>query len=1132
MRYALTALLMILLVAGSIWARDNGDQIPGLDPDRISLSQQAFQNLKANHVSLRAYEVGPRISRLYGTSFGSGSSPLAVAEQFRQEKSAVFGVTPEELVPGSLTLEKHVSQPVMLNKETGAYKFTLHYYSQYRDDLPVFKSELRLLMRNEPGYPLVLAVSTLRDLGDYIPDKSRAVGYSLAAEQAARSSEPGLEEFTEQEAVIWAGVEDELAKPRVAVKFEGSSDFPERFLFVADPVTGEILYKENLIIFENVHGTVSGLATQGSGAEHCGEEEAQIMPHARVTADGNTVYTDSAGYYEFTNPLPRDVVVVSELWGQWFRVFDYAGNEIADSGTPTHSGLVDFLHNEFNTESARAQVNAYIEANVVRDFALVQNPAYPSLQNTDFPVTVNRTDGYCPGNAWYSPSEESINFCLAGGSYPNTAWSSVIYHEYGHHLINKAGSGQGQYGEGMADCISLLILEESGIGFGFFGPCDQPLRQADNTYQYPCSGGIHDCGQLLSGCVWSTHNELMITEPDDYMEILANLTVNSILLHTGDLITPQITIDFLTLDDNDTLLDNGTPHYYEIAAGFGAHNMDAPDLVPLLFDYPDGLPVMLTPDQDTTFTVVVSGQTGADPEPGTGMLHYQLDGGSVVSVPMTETTPNTYLATLPGSPCLTKIDFYFSANQQGGGTVYNPSPGNVFSAVVATNTAVAFEDDFETDQGWSVSGGQWARGVPTGGGGEYGNPDPNTGHNEPSVMAYNLNGDYANSMPEYHVTSPAIDCSDMANTYVTFWRWLNVEQPSYDHAYLRVSNNGSTWTTVWENSETITDNSWAEYTYDVSDVADGQSTVYIRFTMGTTDVGWRYSGWNVDDLQVSGFQCSTDPDSDGDGIPTVDDNCPTVYNPLQEDVDGDFVGDACDNCVTVSNNNQLDIDDDLVGDVCDNCPTVANADQNDIDSDTFGDACDNCPAEPNSDQADSDSDSVGDVCDNCPADANTDQADGDTDTIGDECDNCPTVANLNQDDVDTDDVGDVCDNCPDNANTDQANNDTDVYGNVCDNCPDVDNPDQADTDSDGIGDACCCVGTRGNCDGIIGPSGEIDVNDLSALVDYLFKSGPDMGCPDEGNVDGQDGPSGPSDVNDLTYLVDYLFNGGPPPPDC
>jgi len=98
-----------------------------------------------------------------------------------------------------------------------------------------------------------------------------------------------------------------------------------------------------------------------------------------------------------------------------------------------------------------------------------------------------------------------------------------------------------------------------------------------------------------------------------------------------------------------------------------------------------------------------------------------------------------------------------------------------------------------------------------------------------------------------------LDCAGLTGVELSFRRWLNVEQPSYDHAYLRVSNNGSTWTTLWQNTEEITDSSWSQFTYDISTIADGQATVYLRWTMGTTDGSWQYSGWNIDDVTVSGF---------------------------------------------------------------------------------------------------------------------------------------------------------------------------------------------------------------------------------------------------------------------------------------
>lgn len=167
--------------------------------------------------------------------------------------------------------------------------------------------------------------------------------------------------------------------------------------------------------------------------------------------------------------------------------------------------------------------------------------------------------------------------------------------------------------------------------------------------------------------------------------------------------------------------------------------------------------------------------------------------------------------------------------------------------------------DMSTDPGWTVEG-LWAYGVPAGAGGDdYGNADPAAGHTGSNVYGYNLAGDYPADLPETHLTSTAFDCSDLAQVSVKFWRHLNVEQPSYDHAYLRVSTDGVTWTDVWQNTAEVVDSSWTEVEYDISNIADGQATVYLRWTMGETDGGWEYSGWNIDDVEVWGLETTETP---------------------------------------------------------------------------------------------------------------------------------------------------------------------------------------------------------------------------------------------------------------------------------
>lgn len=173
--------------------------------------------------------------------------------------------------------------------------------------------------------------------------------------------------------------------------------------------------------------------------------------------------------------------------------------------------------------------------------------------------------------------------------------------------------------------------------------------------------------------------------------------------------------------------------------------------------------------------------------------------------------------------------------------------------------------NMDTNPGWTNQG-QWAWGLPTGGGGEYGNPDPTSGHTGARVYGYNLSGDYANYLSETHLTTTAIDCSRLSEVSLKFWRWLGVERSTYDHAYVRVSTNGTTWATIWENPDTATeDGSWVLQEFDLSAIADNQPTVYVRWTMGSTDGGWRYCGWNIDDVEIWGLPRMGNGDADDDG---------------------------------------------------------------------------------------------------------------------------------------------------------------------------------------------------------------------------------------------------------------------------
>jgi len=209
-------------------------------------------------------------------------------------------------------------------------------------------------------------------------------------------------------------------------------------------------------------------------------------------------------------------------------------------------------------------------------------------------------------------------------------------------------------------------------------------------------------------------------------------------------------------------------------------------------------------------------------------------------------------------------NFTFKANDGG----VPPDGGDSNTATVSISVINAiYIANMDTDPGWTLDS-LWQWGTPTGSGGAaHGNPDPTGGYTGANVVGYNLLGDYENLIASTRwAQTPAIDCTNRTAVTLTFYRWLNVEQPLYDHAYIQDSNDGSTWNTIWQNSSVITDSNWTLQTFDISAIADNQPTVYIRWGMGPTDSSWQFSGWNIDDVKVTGIsQLSTLTISSTDG---------------------------------------------------------------------------------------------------------------------------------------------------------------------------------------------------------------------------------------------------------------------------
>lgn len=149
--------------------------------------------------------------------------------------------------------------------------------------------------------------------------------------------------------------------------------------------------------------------------------------------------------------------------------------------------------------------------------------------------------------------------------------------------------------------------------------------------------------------------------------------------------------------------------------GSGMLNIESSSLS---ISLPSGPPITMTAGSPTSFDVQITSVLDSI-VPGSETLNYRYDGGVFLTTPLTPLGGGLYTATLPPANCPDLPEYYITADGALSGPAIDPAtaPTDVYTSIVITGSAIRFQDNFETDTGWTTeilgaTDGFWERAVP------------------------------------------------------------------------------------------------------------------------------------------------------------------------------------------------------------------------------------------------------------------------------------------------------------------------------------------------------------------------------------------------------------------------------------
>jgi cysteine-rich repeat protein len=652
-----------------------------------------------------------------------------------------------------------------------------------------------------------------------------------------------------------------------------------RYAVYTDAITGAPVAREQQLRFAD--GNVRfNVPVRHPG----GDRDSFPARRGAFSVDGDPTQSNDAGQVSWSGTSAG--ALVARASGPLVDVVNVSGADVQRTFTIQPGGTVTW--NASGDEAIEAQLNAFIHARIVKDYA--REHYAPDLEWLDqqLPVNVNIDDS-C--NAF--SDGESINFFQANSQCANTGQlADVVYHEFGHALhthsiVEGVGGFDGAHSEGLADFLAASITDDPGMGRGFFFD-EGPLRHIDPPdmeHVWPRDvGEIHFTGLIFAGAMWDLR-ELLIQQLGRARGVdLANRLFYATLERATSI--PTTYVEILVEDDDDGDLSNGTPNVCDINAAFGMHGLRAvaAELTPLAAEIPDadGFPVTLS----------VGGLFAQCPGDGLAgaNLEWVLRGAALddaETIEMTEADDGTWHATMPPAEAGQVVRYKVIVDFQDGTFKSFPdNPADPRFEFYVGEVVPLYCTEFDSDpfaEGWThgLTGGVDEEGADDWTWGPLMSPpssgDPAAPFSGDAVLGNDLgggdfNGTYQPDKVNF-AQAPQVSVGQYSDVRVQYWRWLGVEDAFFDQATIYANSQEA-----WRNFDSEqgdqsaiqhTDREWRFHDVPVSDfISDGKLDVMFEIA---SDGGLEFGGWTIDDYCVvaaAGSIC-------GDGVITGAETCDT-----------------------------------------------------------------------------------------------------------------------------------------------------------------------------------------------------------------------------------------------------------------